>query len=261
MVVSRLARFTISLVAVLVLFQSACTGGGWNVDSRQVDPALTEIARAIINSLASNEIDSARALFRGDVRADISLTALNAEAEPIIGERIDSMILIGVATRRSPEETEVTLTYLLEVEDGRYGAALAMVPTSMPPVIGLNIEPFEVSMDQTSGFSLIGKSVFHYVWLLLLPLVAAICIWTAYAVLTSTDIGRKWTWAIVSLITAPTLILNWATGEVEIGPGALLGIIVMQPAPWAPWMIGFGIPIGAVAAMVKLRVGRDKDSG
>lgn len=99
MVVSRLARFTISLVAVLVLFQGACTGGGWNVDSRQVDPALTEIARAIINSLASNEIDSARALFRGDVRADISLTALNAEAEPIIGERIDSMILIGVATR------------------------------------------------------------------------------------------------------------------------------------------------------------------
>ena len=68
-------------------------------------------------------------------------------------------------------------------------------------------------------------------------------------------IRRKWLWIIFILLGFVQFRFDWATGHFEIQPisFALFGASAFRPSPYAPWILGFAIPVGAIIFLVSRR--------
>ena len=66
---------------------------------------------------------------------------------------------------------------------------------------------------------------------------------------------RRWLWALVALITSPAMGLNWTTGQLthQLNLFLLFGGAAMRGVAASPWIVTFGMPVGAIVAYFRFR--------
>jgi uncharacterized integral membrane protein len=113
-------------------------------------------------------------------------------------------------------------------------------------IIGFHFHQIPDSVVVWDQFSLQDKSISHYI-------VLACCIIIPFFMLYSlvvcmgTRIRRKWLWIIFILSGLMQIDFNWATGTWSLKPLAILflGSAFIAGGPEAPWVLEFGLPVGA----------------
>jgi hypothetical protein len=122
-------------------------------------------------------------------------------------------------------------------------------------VSGLNIEYTPHSALVSLDFTLTDKTVLHYVFFTLSVIVPCFVLATLVVCYKTKVDGRKWLWYFAILICFANFKLNWSTGEVAIQPLSisLFGASFSRSGLLAPWVIGFGLPLGAIVFILKRR--------
>jgi hypothetical protein len=110
-------------------------------------------------------------------------------------------------------------------------------------------------LEELNRFDFRGKSARHYFWLLLTILAAAASLVTAVWIATRRQMPKRWRWVLASLLGVGAFSINWSSGEMVFNPISiqLAAAAVTRAGPVAPWILTFGLPVGAVAALVRYR--------
>jgi len=257
---TRLASW-LTVVGLGSLQGTACRQPWNRVTAGVVEPRLEMQARLALELLSANHVDSAYAMFRRDIRATSSVEDLRVEASALIGRALDSVNLIGVRTQRRPDLVEITLSYQVTSDTRFFAAAIAMTPEPAENLLGLHIESLDASLAESHRFTLAKKPVTHFFWLLFMLGSSLTCIGSAYRLAIARGMKRRWLWSLVALVATPTFTLDWTSGQTGLGAAALFGISIVRSSPWSPWIMGFGVPLGALVAVAKLKYWRAARTG
>ena len=122
-------------------------------------------------------------------------------------------------------------------------------------ILGLHARENPQSVIQTNKFDFDEAGLLHYGFLgaaVILPIFSII---TLVKCIRTKGIKRKWLWYIFIMIGFCTFELNWQTGEWLWQPLSfqILSAGAFSSGAYGPWIIGFSIPIGAVAFWCKRR--------
>ena len=110
-------------------------------------------------------------------------------------------------------------------------------------------------LEDDRQFTLRGRSIVHYLWLLLMCVAVITSLATAVFVGTRRDMPKRWLWMLASLFGGGAFTLNWMTGAIsfQLLNVLLLSGAVVRAGPASPWGVTFAIPVGALFALRKHR--------
>lgn len=117
------------------------------------------------------------------------------------------------------------------------------------------IEPLPAPLDEIHAFTLKGKGLVHYIFLVLVPLAFLVSVYAFIRCLLTPRLKRKWLWAIFIVIGFGAFKLNWTTGAVthQLLFIQLLSAGAIRVMP-GPWLLSFAIPVGAIWFLLKRRL-------
>ncbi len=118
-------------------------------------------------------------------------------------------------------------------------------------VAGFHINRLEPAAAQANEFELAGKPTHQIIFLACLAASVALMAIALFGTIFTRSFKRRWLWAIVSLLGAPVLAMNWATGdwETRFSLGLINAGVMRGLSPLAPWIVQFHIPIGALVVL------------
>lgn len=190
-----------------------------------------------------------RLAFRDSLRAIVSLLPAGS---------VDTLRQVGVTRASKHGKYGTALVYELHTPAG-WGLATVDIleEDGIRSVSGFSAERLPGSIESTSGFSLSGKSPAHFLVLLLALGCAGLSI-VAAVLVAKEKIPRRWLWALFALLGVAPVTLNWATGEVSF---QLLSVLLfsagaVRPGLGGPWLVSVAFPIGAIAALQRVRRAR-----
>jgi hypothetical protein len=172
------------------------------------------------------------------------------------GQRFDSTRVVGVRTNVISGVRHVNLSYERHSARGWSIANVATVDSAGTWFVeGVSAQPIDRPIEESTRFGLQGKTVRHYAWLLLTILAAAISLSTACWIASRRAMPKRWRWVFASLIGVGAFSLNWASGEIGVRllNVQLASAAFMRPGTVGPWVLTFGVPVGAVAALRRYR--------
>lgn len=120
-------------------------------------------------------------------------------------------------------------------------------------VIGLNVYQTEMSQKEFHTFNLSGKSLQHYLVLVVSIFVPLFILVSTYFCIRTPIPKRKWLWVIFILLGVSAIQIDWTTGQyaIQLISVHLLGASAVAAGPHAPWIISASIPLGAILFWIK----------
>lgn len=243
----RLRSFRRLSALTTVLLCAACDPDA--AMQRMVTPDSDARARGYLALLARQQTDSALA------RLDASLMQSNTRetfarmAALAAGSRFDSMHVIGVQLNTLNGIRHTNLTYEYHVPTGWHAANVAWVDSANTWIVeGVSIEPLPAKLETMYAFANAPFRPVGLLWIALATMSAGLSIGSALFVGSRRGMPRRFVWSLVALVGVGAFRLNWTTGATEIALLQLLlaGAGVLRPSVAAPWILTFGIPIGAL---------------
>jgi hypothetical protein len=181
------------------------------------------------------------------------LNGLLAHGEPLSVEVIGCNVFANASAKDTTRTTN--LSYQIRFP-GSWAAGFVVVahPAGTATILGARFQPIPDSLEVLNGFTFKGKSVIHYL-VFAACIAVPVLILAALVVCIRSRIRRKWLWVIFILLGFMQTRLNWTTGHFEVQPISfvLFGVSAVRPSLYAPWILGFGIPVGAIAFLVSRR--------
>lgn len=119
-------------------------------------------------------------------------------------------------------------------------------------ILGAYFKPISESLEVTNRFDIAGKSVVHHLVLVICFAIPLLILFALIRCIRS-RIRRKWLWILFVLMGIMQFRFNWASGQFDFQPVAFLlfGASAFQAGPYAPWVLGFAFPVGAVVFLVR----------
>lgn len=116
-------------------------------------------------------------------------------------------------------------------------------------IAGLNLNEIAESIVVSNKFSFADAGVLHYGFLMAVIILPVFSIWTLIICIRTNGLKRKWLWCLFILIGFMSFNLNWNSGEWEwqVISFQLLSGSVFSTGAHGPWMLGFSVPVGAIA--------------
>jgi len=217
-------------------------------------PAHDQLARAFIAAVLAGDVERATGwLAPGNYPPAIGDT-LRAIATILPAGAPDTLRVVGVHRFDGPGVRKSLLVYELHTPAGWGLAEVGVVEQrGTRHVERFQTERTTASLATTNAFRLSGKSGGHYLILLLALASAAVSIYAAVRA-ARTPMRRRWLWALLALIGASPVTLNWTTGGFGV---RLLGVQLLsagfaRTAPVGPWMIIAAFPVGALITLAHL---------
>lgn len=240
--------------ALVILALSACS---MDDTIRRFTPADADVrARAYLALLTRGNVDSAVARLAPSFQNPTTPGELEKLAVLLSHERVDSMKVVGAATNKWSSGRRVNLTYELYQPSGWILANVATLDSAGRwTVEGVSARPLTRPLEEGSHFSFSNKSAVYYLWLVIAGLCAATSIGMAAFLATRRRMPKRWRWVLASLVGVGGYSLNWATGQtgVSLFKIQLLSAGALQSGPFAPWIVTFAFPLGAIVALYKYR--------
>ena len=216
-------------------------------------------ARRFLDAVRTGDYAAADQMLVASLRSAKSESGLReinhvlAHGEPVSIEIIGCNLFTNASSQGTTRTTN--LSYQIHFPDawaagniavGHQGDATAIVDS--------HFQSIPDSLEVLNRFTFAGKSVVHY-------LVFALCvaipllILIALLVCIRSRIRRKWLWIIFILLGFVQFRFDWSSGHFDVQPlsFALLGASCFRPSPFAPWILGFAIPVGAVLFLLLRR--------
>ena len=248
-------RLRLSALCAFLALVSACSSEV--ALQRFTPPEVDARSRDFIGQFVRDQVDSATERLVTPLRTPDAAVELRKIADVLHGARFDTIRVVGAQTNTVNGVRHVNLTYELHSSTSWFLANVASVDTTGTWYVErVSARTTPQSLTSAAQFTLAGKSfVPYYLWLLLAPACAAISLGTCVFIAMQRAMPKRWRWALLSLIGVGAIRLNWATGEIDL---ALLQVQLasasfLRAGPVAPWIISFGIPIGAVFAIAQFR--------
>jgi hypothetical protein len=241
--------------AVIVTF--ALVGCDANDAIRRFTPADADTrARAYLGLFTTGQVNSAVARLHPKLAGPEATLQMNKVGEFLDRQRFDSTRVVGAQTNTVDGVRHVNLTYELHSARGWSLANVATVDSADTWFVeGITARPLARPLEELTAFDFRGKTARHYLWLLLTILAAATSLSTACWIATRRQMPKRWRWVLASLLGIGAFSINWATGQVGFSPINILfaASAVTRAGPVAPWILTFGLPVGAVAALLRYR--------
>jgi hypothetical protein len=191
-----------------------------------------------------------------DAKSESGLREINhvlAHGEPVSVEIIGCNLFTNASSQGTTRTTN--LSYQIRFPDawaagniavGHQGGATAIVDS--------HFQSIPNSLEVLNRFTFAGKSAVHY-------LVFAVCLAVPLLILVTliicirSRIRRKWLWIIFILLGFIQFQFDWASGHFSVQPISFLlfGASAFRASPYAPWMLGFAVPVGAIIFLVSRR--------
>jgi len=191
-----------------------------------------------------------------DAKSESGLRELNrvlAHGEPVSVEIIGCNVFAAASSQGATRTTN--LLYQIRFPDSWAAGNIAVSHQGgATAIVDSHFQPIPNSLEILNGFTFVGKSAVHYlvfaIWfaVLLLILVALIiCI--------RSRIRRKWLWIIFILLGFIRFRFDWTSGHFDVQPVSvvLFGVSAFRSNLYAPWILGFAIPVGAIIFLVSRR--------
>jgi len=240
------------IVAALCLIASACSGS--SAPERITTTEERAFALQIIRALQAGDTETVLKHMPRDLAARIepSLPDMRAllPSNPAAPARlIDARVELLSAARK------VDLGYTMDEGSSRHTLIrLVLVRLDKDVFLrGLRVSRVPERLEGPPPFTLGGKSLGQYLFLLFAVLSAATIVTALYVLYRANNVGRKWPWAIGCAFGLGQFTMNWTSGAVafHLAGVQLFGVVVTENGPLAPWMIGFGLPIGAYVFLLR----------
>jgi hypothetical protein len=125
----------------------------------------------------------------------------------------------------------------------------------------LNMSYTEVTKpdEAAQGFWAPGRTSGQWLFLGLAVATPAFMLWTVVRVFRAPALGGRLFWALACVVGMGTLWMDWTSGITGFLPNSLrlMGFgLEKGPSPLSPWMVSLTLPIGALAASVRLALER-----
>lgn len=240
-----------ALLALCALMISACTGA---------DPAEEARIRQFFDHVRAGEFDTAETSMAENLRTAESRAQLEAIRSEYIPQRAPTSARLVNWSAVSPAGGDATARFLHRYD---YADTVLMVTTATrtapggPTLIeGFHVQaiPLEGRSTVDSAFTLEGATPQKMAFLGAMTLSAILVLIAFFGVIFTPGFKRKILFALVALAGAPTLTMNWETGEwaaqLFIGISLSLGFSATRGfGPFDPWMLKFSVPIGALIVL------------
>jgi hypothetical protein len=254
-IVTRRARLAmLSVVAVLL----ACNA--LSVE-KIATPEGDARARAVLRSFVAGERDSVLAHARfGDDSAAIA-TGLAQLDSVLLGRRVDSVVLMGANRFSSSASTRLTLSYEMHSERGWLAAAVTTLDSAGSwALLGVNAETLRGELRDVNAFDMSGRGLTQWAGLALVGLCAIFTLGVAVFLATRSRYPKRWRWVLASLVGVGAVSINWTTGDVgsRLFTVQLLAASAVRPSEFAPWILSFSFPVGAIVALDRYRRWRER---
>jgi len=244
-------RLSMRLVALILVFLTACDFSHPVADDRFARQALEDLQNGRVDAVRSR-VDSVAA---SHGHALTPTLALVADSLRLFGPIDSSTKLIGWNVVNGVTYY-AGLSYQLAGRDGRWGVATVDVRgrDTLKRIIGLGVSTIPEPLAQANRFTLHGKTPAHYLTLTLALLCAIVAVTTAVKVW-RTPMHHRGIWVLIALFGFGTFQLNWSSGAWHLSLIHLqfLSAGFRKMGPYAPWIISFSLPIGALIALERRR--------
>jgi hypothetical protein len=241
-------------IAALALATLSCS---YDDAIRRFTPADADVrSRAYLALLTRRQTDSAMARLVREMQDPATRQQVVNVMGILDGERFDSIRVIGANTWSGPDARRVNLTYELHSASGWFEASVATFDTAGDwRVYGLHATALSQSLESMQWFTLRGKSLLQYAWLLATILCAICSVVTAIFIGTRKGMPRRWGWVAMALLGYGTFAMNWSTGDwsSNLLTVNLLGAGYTRAGLYAPYFFSFSIPLGSAMALDRYR--------
>ena len=190
----------------------------------------------------------------GKTRETLAEMASYFPSKPISTKTVEA----SVVRSRDSSITRITLEYEFE-RSWLLTQLVIQTKDGVKTISGFHVTPIAESVEVMNEFTFAGKGISQYASLILAIFVSIFAL-KEFVVCIRTKTGReRWFWAILILIGAVRVTLNWTTGQLSLTPLAVQAPpCTMACTPYGPWMLHISAPLGAIAFFVRRKALAEK---
>jgi hypothetical protein len=241
-------------VGLLTVMTAACSPD--SLTKRIATPERDARAQRVIHQVVAGQRDSFLARARFDIDSASAARALFQIDSALKGQRVDGLTLIGANQFTSGNTDRITLSYEFRTERGWLAASVATLDSASTwALVGFHVEPLAGELRAVNEFHLGHRSAAQYLALLAMVACALFSLGTAIFLATRRQFPKRWRWVLASLVGVGMVSVDWTTGAVasRLFSVQLLGASAVRPSEFAPWILSFSFPIGAIVALSRYR--------
>jgi hypothetical protein len=193
---------------------------------------------------------------RADVRPQATPETFKQMFAEIPGGTPGKPVLVGYNYFASSGSTQAWVSLQYEFP-GEYVLVQAGVDSTTADSLlyALHIERLPDALERLNAFTLRSKSWRHYLFLVLALAVPSFITFALVQCARTSFPRRKWMWMLFVALGYGQFTMNWTTGEVRSLPISiqLLGAGAQTASPYAPWLVSFSAPLGALIFLYQRR--------
>ncbi|MBQ0946523.1 hypothetical protein KAK07_24540 [Ideonella sp. 4Y16] len=214
--------------------------------------------RSIVDRLTQRDFASVEAqldpaLAQGGIRAALEKTANAIPSAPIT--KVEAVAWKVVVATGRPRTAAVAAEYTFGQKQWLVASAQLTGEPNAYRILSFNVEPLPAPMSQIHAFTLSGKGVTHYLFLVAAVAAVVVTLFALVRCARAKGLRRKWLWLIFIALGFVSFTINWSNGAVSINPLAfnLLSAAFMRQGWLGPWMLTFCVPVGAIWFLLRQR--------
>ena len=221
------------------------------------DDSKEAIADVYIQSLIKGNFEVLKNDIEPSLEAKLTDEILEQMRALLGSEEPNEKNLIGyTAHTYNQEPTRYNLTYQYAYDEQWivWNVAFRTLPDGSNEIFGLNVyNPMDRSLQDIHRFELLGKSIIHYAFLMLCLLIPIFIVFTLIIAIRTKFKKRKWIWILFIVFGCGTFSLDWTSGQTafQLLSFQFLGVGATSASIYAPWILSFGPPIGALMFWIK----------
>lgn len=221
-----------------------------------VPKAESEFAKHHLAQLAAKDFTSVESRLDASLIAPDTRLKLEQMAQQFPASTPTSVATIGAHTNTVNDTTTYNLSYEYEYPKTWLVANVVLQRRGTDLIVlGTHVNPATQSLKDANRFNLSGKGALHYLVLAMAICVPLFIVYSLVLCFRTTFPKRKWLWVLFVGMGLVQVSLNWTTGAFGIQPLSflLLGGGFVQAGPYAPVILTFALPIGALIFLYKRR--------
>ncbi|CAJ0687453.1 hypothetical protein [Ralstonia holmesii] len=214
------------------------------------------IAQRALSELIAKDFGSLDSQLDPSLKTADTRDTLEKMANAFPSAQPKSISLVGTQTNMRNGVTTYNLTYEYEYPNAwMLTNVMLQRKDAQLRIIGMHAYPEKQSLRETNAFKFAGKGFLHY---FVLGLVIGIALFQLYVLVLCfrTPIAkRKWLWLLFVALGITRFFFNWTTGDLsfQLFNLAIPGVGAFAAGPYAPLILTFSIPVGAIVFLLRRR--------
>ena len=242
------------VLPIILLFSLVFSSCNISPNLSFVPKKQKEIAKTYLSIIRSGNIVKLDSIMVPYQKAKIdSSLLLSVDSILVPSEMPKNISMVGSNYISFPDSDITSITYEYEFKNSYALAKITTVTKDSTTLLaGFYVWPMKESLAKNNTFSLIGKSFYHYLFLLL-AIVSLLFILYTLIICAKSKINKKWLWIIFILIGLGKFGIVWSSGQVffTLFSFQILGFGIAKSGMYASWIVSFSFPLGAILFLIR----------